>query len=87
MLISRILNICNNDSNTILLISKMLSCCDFYEVEHLFDQIEQYNIIGKRLYIVWKNECNNDYHKFINLDYSQFNDIYFMNNEMATLAI
>jgi hypothetical protein len=87
MLISRILNICNNDSNTLLLVSKMLSCCDSNDITNLFDQLEQYNIVGNKLYIVWKNECNNDYNVFLNLDFSQFNDVYFMNNQMATLAI
>lgn len=87
MLISRIFNICNNSSNTISIISMLMSRYSNNDINNLFNQLEENNIIGDKLYNVWINECNSDYNKLITMDYSKFDDKYFMNNEFQKLTL
>ena len=86
MLITRIFNICNNDSKTISLVSKLVSQFSEEDMCNLFTQLENNNIIGNKLYTIWCNECNN-YNSLLSLDYSKFNDNYFINKELEKLTL
>jgi hypothetical protein len=87
MLITRIFNICNNDSSTMLLVSKLLSKWAEEDVCNLFTQLENNDIIGHKLFIIWYNECNENYNLLLSLDYSKFNDYYFINKQLEKLTI
>jgi hypothetical protein len=87
MLISRLFNICNNDSSTIKLITYLLGHFNKDNINYLFTQLEENNIKGFDLYNIWTNECNNDYNMLFTLDYSKFNNKYFINNRLFNLKL
>lgn len=87
MFISRLCKICNNNPNTISLITTLLSSWTRDEISTLFTQLENNQIIGDKLYIIFKNECNNDYNNLFTLDYSKFDNEYFMNQDLSKLSV
>jgi hypothetical protein len=78
---------CNNDSSTITLISYLLSHFNKDDINYLFTQLEENNIKGGELYTIWANECNNDYNILFTLDYSLFDDKYFMKKKLFNLRL
>ena len=87
MLITKIFYICNNNSDTTLLVSYLLSNFTKDNINYLFMQLEKYNIIGNKLHIIWQTECNKQYELLFTLDYSKFNDNYFMKKELLSLSL
>ena len=87
MFISRLCKLCNNDSNTISLITTLLSRWSKDEIGNLFTQMENNNIYGNKLHTIFVNECNGDHMILFTLDYSKFDDTYFMDKELNGLSL
>ena len=56
---------------------ELLENIDSKNLDDFFVKILNKEIVGSRLWYIYKNECNNNINELIDKDLTQFNDAYF----------
>lgn len=66
-----------NPGATTVLINLLKEIQDIDILRDILKKIWKLNIVGSRLWYIYKNECNQNINKLINIDLKQFTDDYF----------